>query len=87
MSGCVTSTFELITDKHIMEHIKDCTEIEAHRVLKKDWSITVVELHSFLGIQMPGAHMLRQASYLWSKKWEPAFFANTMCRDKFTEIL
>ena len=63
MSGCVTSTFELITDKHIMEHIKDCTEIEAHRVLKKDWSITVVELHSFLGILYArGAYA--QASFL-----------------------
>ncbi|XP_033351375.1 uncharacterized protein LOC117234360 [Bombus vosnesenskii] len=36
MSGCVTSAFELIINRHIMEHIKDCTEIETHRVLKKD---------------------------------------------------
>ncbi|XP_033194823.2 uncharacterized protein LOC117159249 [Bombus vancouverensis nearcticus] len=36
MPGCVTSAFELIIDRHIMEHIKDCTETEAHRVLKKD---------------------------------------------------
>ncbi|XP_073967823.1 uncharacterized protein [Bombus fervidus] len=47
MSGCVTSAFELIIDRHIMEHIKDCTETEAHRVLKKDWSIIVAELRSF----------------------------------------
>ncbi|XP_033175468.1 uncharacterized protein LOC105680446 [Bombus impatiens] len=50
MSGCVTSAFELIIDRHIMEHIKDCTETEVHRVLKKDWTITVAELRSFLGI-------------------------------------
>ncbi|XP_068965491.1 uncharacterized protein [Bombus flavifrons] len=36
MSGCVTSALELIIDRHIMEHIKDCTEIEAHQILKKD---------------------------------------------------
>ena len=36
MLSCVTSDFELIIDRHIMEHIKDCTEIKAHRVLKKD---------------------------------------------------
>lgn len=30
MSGCVTSAFELIIDRHIMQHIKDCTETEAH---------------------------------------------------------
>ncbi|XP_033298750.1 piggyBac transposable element-derived protein 4-like [Bombus bifarius] len=33
-----------------MEYIKDCTETELYRVLKKGWSITVVELRSFLGI-------------------------------------
>ncbi|XP_043603169.1 uncharacterized protein LOC122576641 [Bombus pyrosoma] len=44
MSDCVTSAFELIIGRHIMEHIKDCTETEAHRVLKKDWTITVAEL-------------------------------------------
>ena len=35
MSGGVTSAFKLIIDRHIMEHIKDCTETETHRVLKK----------------------------------------------------
>ena len=35
-----------------MEHINDCTEmrVHSHRVLKKDWTITVAELRSFLGI-------------------------------------
>ena len=50
MSGYVTSAFELIIDRHIMEHGNDCTETEAHRVLKKDWTITVAELRNFLGI-------------------------------------
>ena len=50
MSGYVTSAFESIIDRHIMEHGNDCTEAEAHRVLKKDWTITVAELRSFLGI-------------------------------------
>ena len=50
MSAYITSAFELIIDRHIKEHINDCTKIEAHRVLKKDWTITVAELRSFLGI-------------------------------------
>ena len=50
MLSCVTSDFELIIDRHIMEHIKDCAETEPHRVLEKDWSITFIELRSFLGI-------------------------------------
>ncbi|XP_033190326.2 uncharacterized protein LOC117156919 [Bombus vancouverensis nearcticus] len=36
MSGCVTSAFELIIDRHIMEHIKDYTETETYGALKKD---------------------------------------------------
>ncbi|XP_043596862.1 uncharacterized protein LOC122573924 [Bombus pyrosoma] len=47
MSGCVTSVSELIIDRHITEYIKDCSETEAHRALKKDWTITVAELRSF----------------------------------------
>ena len=90
MLDCVISAFELIIDKNIMKHIKDCIDTEARRVLKKDWTVTVAELHSFLGILYArGAYESRslKASYLWSKKWGPTFFANTMHRDKFTEIL
>lgn len=90
MLGCVTSAFKLIIDRHIMKYIKDCTEMKAHRVLKKDWTITVAELRSFLGILYArGAYETRplKASYLWLKKWGPTFFANTMSEDKFTEIL
>uniref|UniRef100_UPI00143A69D5 uncharacterized protein LOC117157588 n=1 Tax=Bombus vancouverensis nearcticus TaxID=2705178 RepID=UPI00143A69D5 len=47
MSGCVTGAFEFIIDRHITEYVKDCTETEAHRVLKNDWTITIVELRSF----------------------------------------
>ena len=50
MSGYVTSAFELIIDRQVMEHKNDCTETEEHRVLKKDWTFTVAELLSFLGI-------------------------------------
>lgn len=67
MLGCVTSAFELIIDRHIMKHIKDCTETKAHRVLKRDWTITVAELRSFLEILYArGAYEARslKASYL-----------------------
>lgn len=90
MVGCMLSAFDLIIDKHIMQHIKDCTETEARRVLKTDWTITIAELRSFIGVLYArGAYEARslKASYLWSKKWGPPFFRNTMSRDKFTEIL
>lgn len=90
MSGCVTSAFDLIIDAHIMKHIKDCTETEARRVLKNDWRITVSELRTFLAILYArGAYEVRalKASYLWSKKWGPSFFRDTMTRDRFMQIL
>nr|XP_012152690.1 PREDICTED: uncharacterized protein LOC105664119 [Megachile rotundata] len=68
MSGCVTSASELIIDAHIMKHIKDCTETEARRVLKNDWTITVSELCSFLAIlHARDAYEVRalKLSYLW----------------------
>ena len=68
MSGCVTSAFELIIDTHIMKHIKECTETEAGRVLKNDWTVTVSELRSFLAVLFArGAYETRalKVSYLW----------------------
>ncbi|XP_058808047.1 uncharacterized protein LOC131673786 [Phymastichus coffea] len=85
-----TRAFELIIDAHIMKHIKDCTETEARRVLKVDWRITVSELRSFLAILYArGANEVRalKVSYLWSKKWGPSFFRDTMTRDRFMQIL
>ncbi|KOX69488.1 hypothetical protein WN51_06572 [Melipona quadrifasciata] len=76
MVGCMLSAFDLIIDKHIMQHIKDCTETEARRVLKTDWTITIAELRSFIGVLYArGAYEARslKASYLWSKKWGPPF--------------
>lgn len=86
----VRSSFSLIIDNHIIEHIRKCTEIEALRVLKTDWTLTVAELYAFLGILYGrGAYEAKnlKISYLWSEKWGPDFFSKTMSRNKFTEIL
>lgn len=72
-----------------MDYIKTCTETEACKVLKKDWTITNSQLRAFLAILYAGgayeAKALK-ASYLWSKKWEPAFFSQTIYRDKFMDV-
>lgn len=88
MPGYVNSTFELIIDRQMIQHIKDCTETEARQVLKKNW--TVAQLHAFVAIPYArGAYEATalKASYLWSKKWGPTFFAKTMPRNQFMEIL
>lgn len=90
MLGNVNSAFQLITDADMMQYIKSCTETEARRVLKQDWTISIAQLHAFISILYSrGAYEAKslKASYLWSKKWAPSFFSNTMPRDQFMEIL
>ena len=73
---CMLSAFDLIIDKDIMQHIKDCTEAEARRVLKTDWTITIAELRSFIGILYTrGAYEARslKASYSMVEKMGPTF--------------
>lgn len=90
MKGKVRSAFSLILDQGIMNHIKMCTESEARRVLGSEWSITLEELDAFIAILYArGAYETRNlnVSYLWNKKWGPAFFSRTMNRNRFTEIM
>lgn len=39
MKGKVSTAFYLLFDNHIVEHIIKCTELEARRVLGKEWII------------------------------------------------
>lgn len=90
MLGSVSSAFHLIIDQSIIEYIKTCTELEASRVLKNKWTITKSQLWAFIAILYERkAYEAKnlQCSFLWSKKWGPAFFSQTMLRDKFLEIL
>ncbi|CAH2089749.1 unnamed protein product [Euphydryas editha] len=91
MLGSVSSAFRLIIDNRMMSHIKTCTELEARNVLQKnDWEITIEELHAFVAILYArGAYEARnlKLSYLWSEKWGPSFFHETMSRNRFSEIM
>jgi len=81
MLGSVSSAFNLIINEGMMEYIKSCTELEAQRVLKTNWTITISKLRAFVAILYArGAYEARnlKCSYLWSKKWGPVFFP-TQC--------
>lgn len=90
MKGEASSAFSLVIDDHMLEHIRSCTELEASRVLGKKWNLTKTKLKAFIGLLYGrGAYETKnlKVSYLWNKKWGPNFFANTMSRNDFTEIL
>lgn len=90
MNGNLSSAFLLLIDNHILEHIRICTELEASRVLGKNWTITQEKLKAFLAILYArGAYEGNnlRLQYLWNNKWGPSFFSNTMSRRDFTEIL
>lgn len=56
----------------------------------EEWTITNSQLRAFLAILYArGAYEAKslKASYLWSKKWGPAFFSQILSRDKFMEVL
>ena len=78
MEENVISAFLPLIDHRILEHIRNCTEIEASRVLGKKWTLSEEKLKAFLGIMYGrGAYEARglKLSYLWNKKWGPEFFS------------
>lgn len=86
----ISSAFLLLIDHHILEHIRNCTEIEASRVLGKKWTLSQEKLKAFIGILYGrGAYEAKglKLSYLWNKKWGPDFFSENISRNDFTEIL
>lgn len=90
MKGNLSSAFLLLIDNHILEHVRICTELEASRVLGKNWTITQAKLKAFLAILYArGAYEgnTLRLQYLWNNKWGPSFFSSTMSRRDFTEIL
>ncbi|CAK9832670.1 PiggyBac transposable element-derived protein 4 [Anthophora retusa] len=91
MKGSVRTAFSLILCNSVMRHIKTCTEAEARRILNNhDWTVSLAELNAFIAILYAcGAYEAKNLKlpYLWSEKWGPKFFSETMSRNKFAEIL
>lgn len=91
MKCSVRTAFSLILCNSVMRHIKTCTEAEVRRILNNhDWTVSLAELNAFITILYArGAYQAKNLKlpYLWSEKWGPKFFSETMSRNKFAEIL
>lgn len=86
----VSSAFYLLIDHHLLQHIRICTELEGSRILGKKFTLSEEKLKAFIGILYGrGAYQAKglKLSYLWSTKWGPEFFQNSMSRNAFLEIL
>ena len=87
----VLSAFRLLVDENMMRHIQCCTETVAReRLGDESWSVSLDELDAVIGILYArgiyGASKFDLKS-LWSQPWGPNFFAETMSRDRFTDIM
>lgn len=91
VEGSTLSAWRLIFHNSMMKDIKKCTETEARLKLKDEtWSISFEELDAFIAILYArgvyGAKNLPVSSF-WNKTWGPPFFSDTICRNRFQEIL
>jgi hypothetical protein len=87
----VTSAFRLLIDKPLLRHIQRATVEQAHCVQGSTaWEMSLDELDAFLAILYArGAYGAKGLSLksLWSSKWGPPFFRDTMSRNRFMEIM
>ncbi|XP_064121657.1 uncharacterized protein LOC135226146 [Macrobrachium nipponense] len=80
------STFSILIDDFIIEHIRKCTEAQGRRVLKNDnYKVSCEEILAVIGIMYARGILGKNQSidHLWSRKWGPPFFRDTMPRHKF----
>ena len=87
----VTSAFKLLIDEGLLRHIQQATMTEARTVLGDNtWTMSIAELEAFLALLYArGAYASKGLSIdsLWSTKWGPKFFRETMSRNRFKEIM
>ena len=84
------SAFLCILDGGTLQHIRDCTVDEAHRVEEdSSWDVSVAELKAFIAMLfVRGTYNknIKMESF-WSEEWGLPFFNATMSRDRYREIM
>ena len=87
MKGQVKTAFYFIID-HRKNHLINCREEEAVRVLGTKRELDATKLDAFIALPYAICYMKNlDVSYLWNKIWRPAFFSKTMSRNDFAEIM
>ncbi|KAF2888167.1 hypothetical protein ILUMI_18005 [Ignelater luminosus] len=75
----------------MLKIVKNCTETEANNKLENvDWKLSFEDLDAFIAILYArGAYASSKLELdsLWSTKWGPPFFRETMSKNRFKEIM
>ena len=77
----VSTAWRLFIDDSILCHVKRCTEAEAARAGKQNWSLAIEELDAFIALVYEwGVYGCRSVDcdVLWNLSWGPHFFPDTM---------
>lgn len=91
VDGSASSAWRLFFNEKILRHIQQCTEEEARKKSQNpNWSLSLNELDAFISLLYARGALAAKGLpilSLWSKSWGPKFFAETMSRDRFLEIM
>ncbi|KAF2878914.1 hypothetical protein ILUMI_27259 [Ignelater luminosus] len=87
----ISTFWRLFVDNHMLKIIKNCTETEANNKLKNvDWKLSFEDLNAFIAVlyaREANASSKLELECLWSTKWGPPFFRETMSKNRFKEIM
>ncbi|XP_041635205.1 uncharacterized protein LOC121504472 [Cheilinus undulatus] len=84
------SAFLCLLDLNILQHIRDCTVEEAHRVEgNMSWDLSIAELKAFIALLYVRGAYNKNIDFesLWSEEWGLAFCRTTMPRNHFRKIM
>ncbi|XP_060917046.1 uncharacterized protein LOC132991999 [Labrus mixtus] len=84
------SAFLCLLDSQMLQHIRDCTVVEARRIeADSSWDLSIAELKAFIALlYVRGAYNKNiELESFWSEEWGLAFFRATMPRNRFRKII
>ena len=85
IDGQALTAFMLFIDNNIIQHIVNCTQIEAQSKLEdKTWTTTKKEICNLIGIMIARGLLAKGQSVdqIWSKSWDSPYFQQTMARNR-----
>ena len=84
------SSFSLLIDNFTIEHIIQCTEIEAQTKLSNpEWKVSKEEIYALIAVMYARGVLAKgqPVDMVWSKKWGVPIIAELMSRNRYKELL
>ena len=84
------SSFSLLIDNFIIEHIIQCTEIEAQTKLSNpEWKVSKEEIYALIAVMYARGVLAKgqPVDMVWSKRWGAPIIAELMSRNRYKELL